>query len=187
MPEDQTKAVSLGLLPTYVSGYLKLLQSPYVSHGYTGYILLRIGYCSTYILVSINVTGFAKRGLVRTLFQFLLFTVIPQIQQYTNSSCLHHCQRFNGLLLLRLHSQVCLASTGARVVCKWLQLARPGIQLAGNHHRTGWLVRLGIDVATFCDMWSQKQPELKPFSHKKVFVSEGPTTSWLPTTPPPPL
>ena len=49
-----------------------------------------------------------------------------------------------------------------------------------------WLVRLGINVATFCDMLSWKQPELKPFGHKTVFVSEVPATSWLPTTPHPP-
>ena len=63
---------------------------------------------------------------------------IRQIQQYTNSSCLYHCQIFNGLLLLRPHSRACLASTDARVVCKWLQLARPGRQPAGNHYRTDW-------------------------------------------------
>ena len=31
-----------------------------------------------------------------------------------------------------------------------------------------WLVRLGIDLATFWDLWSWKQPELKPFGHKTV-------------------
>ena len=40
--------------------------------------------------------------------------------------------------LLMPYSRAYLASSGAHVVCKWLQLARPGRQLAGNHHRTGW-------------------------------------------------
>ena len=26
-----------------------------------------------------------------------------------------------------------------------------------------WLVRLGIDVATFCDMWTSKRPQLRLF------------------------
>ena len=43
-----------------------------------------------------------------------------------------------SILLLRPHSQACLASMGAWMVCKWLQLAWSGRQPAGNHHRTGW-------------------------------------------------
>ena len=58
----------------------------------------------------------------------------------------------------------------------------PARQTAGRESLQDCLVRLGIDVATFWDMWSWKQPELKPFGHKKVFVSEVPATSWLPTT-----
>ena len=42
----------------------------------------------------------------------------------------------------------------------------------------------GIEVATFCDMGSWKQPELMPFSHINFFELEVPTTSWLPTIPP---
>ena len=41
-------------------------------------------------------------------------------------------------VLLRPHSQACLASMDAWVVCKWLQLPWSGKQPAGNHHRTGW-------------------------------------------------
>ena len=29
----------------------------------------------------------------------------------------------------------------------------------------GWLVRLGIDLATFCIMWGEKQHELMPFGY----------------------
>ena len=104
--------------------------------------------------VCIYVTRFVKRSHIHTQFQVSLFTTIRQIQQLTNSSCLYQCQRFNGLLLLRPHSWTCLASIGAQLVYKQLQLAQPGRQPTGNHHKSPWLVRLGIDVAIFCDMWS---------------------------------
>ena len=48
-------------------------------------------------------------------------------------------------------------------------------QLAGNYHH-------GV-LATFCDMWSSKQPELMPFGHINCFELEIPTTPRLPTTP----
>ena len=41
----------------------------------------------------------------------------------------------------------------------------PTRQTAGRESLQDWLVRLGIDVATFCDMWSRKQPELMLFGH----------------------
>ena len=41
---------------------------------------------------------------------------------------------------------------GAQVVCKWLQLAWPGKQPAGNH--SGLAGETGINVAAFCGMWS---------------------------------
>ena len=41
----------------------------------------------------------------------------------------------------------------------------PARQTASRESPQDWLVRLGIDVATFCDMWSRKQPELMPFGH----------------------
>ena len=67
------------------------------------------------------------------------------------ASCLYHCQGFNGVLLLKPHSQACLASTDAQVVCKWLQLAQPGKYAAGRESLQDWfcMVRLGMDVATF--------------------------------------
>ena len=40
-------------------------------------------------------------------------------------------------------------------------------QLAHN-----WLVRLGMELATFCDMWSSKQPELMLFGHINCFELE---------------
>ena len=61
-------------------------------------------------------------------------------------------------------------------------------QTASRKSPQDWLVGLGIDVAAFCDMWSQKQPELMPFGHMNFFEPEDPTTSWLPSTfLPPPL
>ena len=65
---------------------------------------------------------------------------LPPFNEYSkrlNSLCVYHCQKFNGLHLLRPHSQACLTSIGARVASKWLQLACPSKQLAGNHHKTG--------------------------------------------------
>ena len=64
----------------------------------------------------------------------------------TNSWCLYHCQIFNGLLLLRSHSQACLASTDAWVVCKWFQLAdsRQGITTGladKTRHRCSYILR----------------------------------------------
>ena len=38
-------------------------------------------------------------------------------------------------------------------------------QIASRESPQEWLVRLGINVATFCDMWSRKQPALMPFGH----------------------
>ena len=37
-----------------------------------------------------------------------------------------------------------------------------------------WLVRLGIDVTTYCDMWSWKRPELKPVGHNKFLYLRVP-------------
>ena len=62
----------------------------------------------------------------------------------------------------------------------------PVRQTAGRELPQDRLVRLGISVATFCDMWGQKQPELMPFGHIAFLESEGPVTLWLPTTPHPP-
>ena len=62
-------------------------------------------------------------------------------------------------------------------------LTCPARQTAGRESPQDWLVRLGIDIATICDMWSQKQPELMPFDHMNFFESEDPATLWLPTTP----
>ena len=38
-----------------------------------------------------------------------------------------------------------------------------------------------MDLATFCDVWSLKQPELMPFGHISFLVGT-PTTPCLPTT-----
>ena len=43
----------------------------------------------------------------------------------------------------------------------------PARQTDGRESPQDWLVRLGIDLATFWDVWSWKQPELKPFGHKE--------------------
>ena len=87
-----------------------------------------------------NATGkcdqICQKGSIRAQFQVPLFTAIRQIQQWTNSPCLYYCQRFKGLLLLRPHLWACLASTGAQVACKWLQLAWPDRQPAENHPKT---------------------------------------------------
>ena len=49
---------------------------------------------------------------------------------------------------------------------------------AGRKSPQDWLVRLGIDVATFCDMWSRKQPELMSLGHINFLESEGPAILW---------
>ena len=36
-------------------------------------------------------------------------------------------------------------------------------EMAGRESSQDWLVRLGIDVATSCDMWTSKQPQLRLF------------------------
>ena len=59
----------------------------------------------------------------------------------------------------------------------------PARQTAGRESPQDWLGILDIDLATFCDMWSRKQPELMSFDHINFLESEGPATSWLPTTP----
>ena len=37
--------------------------------------------------------------------------------------------------------------------------------LASRKSPHDWLVRLSIDLAMLCDIWSSKQPELMPFGH----------------------
>ena len=105
-----------------------------------------------------------------TIDQQFMLVPLPKLQQsafteasFTGLSGIHGCS--GGLLMAS---------------------ACPARQTDGRESPQDWLVRLGIDVATFWDVWSWKQPELKLFGHKKVFVSEVPATSWLPTTPHPP-
>ena len=128
-------------------------------------------------------TGFAKRGLVRTGTISSLTFHCHSIDTINSRLTVHACTIAKGLtvLLLRPHSRACLASIGVR---GWSikGSSLPGQADRGQGITTDWLVRLGINVATFCDMWSWKQPELKPFGHKKVFIPELPATSWLPTT-----
>ena len=55
-------------------------------------------------------------------------------------------------------------------------------QIASRESLQDRLVRLGVDVATFCDMWGLKQPELMPSGNIKIFEFEDPAISWLPTS-----
>ena len=83
-----------------------------------------------------------------------------------NSSCviilLYNCQKFTSLLLLRPHSWACLTFMGdwllGCMVFKWFQLviAWPSRHVATVNKELpqDWLVRLGIDVAVLCDMWT---------------------------------
>ena len=59
----------------------------------------------------------------------------------------------------------------------------PARQTAGKESPQDWLVWLGIDVTTFCDMWSWKKPGLMSFGCINLLALEGPATSLLPTTP----
>ena len=45
----------------------------------------------------------------------------------------------------------------------------PARQAAGGVSAQDWLVRLGIDVATFCDMWGWGRLGLGSFGHGAVF------------------
>ena len=83
--------------------------------------------------------------------------------------------------LLIPHSWACLVSMDAWVSVKGSNL--PGQADTSMESLQNWLVRLGINAATFFDMWSWILPEVKPFGHKKVFVPKGSTTSWLSTIP----
>ena len=59
--------------------------------------------------------------------------------RYNNRLTVHACtiaKSSTVWFLLRPHSRACLASTEVRVVCYWLQLSRPGRQMAENHYRT---------------------------------------------------
>ena len=57
-------------------------------------------------------------------------------------------------------------------------------QTASRELPQNWLVKLGIDVAAFCDMWTSKQPHLRPFGY--FFELEPHMTLWLPNAPQPP-
>ena len=70
------------------------------------------------------------------------------------------------------YSQACLTSKGARGPLNGYSL--PGQADSWQEIAT----RLGIDVATFCDI---KQPQLRPFGYLKVFELD-PATLWLPST-----
>ena len=48
-----------------------------------------------------------------------------------------------------------------------------------------WPVRLGMDLASFFDMWSLKQPVLMPLGHIIILWAGTPATSWLPISPTP--
>ena len=48
-------------------------------------------------------------------------------------------------------------------------------QTASRESPYNWLVRLGMILARFCDMWILKtQPELMPFGHTNYFVWDPP-------------
>ena len=89
-------------------------------------------------------------------FQVPLFTAIRQIQQYTNSSYLRiPPPKFQGSAFTEASftdlSGVHECSGGV-----YMPPSCPARQAAGRGslQDLDWLVRLGIDVATFCDMWS---------------------------------
>ena len=96
-----------------------------------------------------------------------------------NSSCVYYSQKFNSVLLLRLflqpvwHPQLLGWSINGCIL--------PGQADSLQEISTWMLVRLGMDLATFCDVWSLKQPELMPFGHISFLVGT-PTTPCLPTT-----
>ena len=55
-------------------------------------------------------------------------------------------------------------------------------QITNTESPQEWLVRLGIDVATFCGMWISKQHQFMPFGCINFWV-RTPATLWLPTDP----
>ena len=83
-----------------------------------------------------------------------IFDQICQQGSYTHSLKSHFLLPFNTLSNVQWFAFTEASFTGlsafkgAQVAFKWLQLAWPSRQLAGNHQ----LVRLGIDVATFYDL-----------------------------------
>lgn len=89
------------------------------------------------------VARFAKRCIVCMQFQCLLYTTT---QWKTNSPCVYCNQNFfNSLLLLRLNSSACLRSVTVYDL---------DMQKAGRELLHVWVVRLNIDLATFCDISS---------------------------------
>ena len=67
------------------------------------------------------------------------------------------------MFFLWLVSGPCQTSTSAWVVFKWPHPVWTSKQTAGCKLPHDWLVTLAIDLATFCDMWSSKEPQLTPF------------------------
>ena len=65
--------------------------------------------------------------------------------------------KVQSLLLLRL----VLMSKSNWVVYKWPYLDEQTTSRKSPHN---WLVILGMDLASFCDMWSLKQPKLMLFA-----------------------
>jgi len=68
---------------------------------------------------SIYVTGFDKSRLPHTQWQDWLFTTTWFLHQWTNNSCVYHCQCVPGLLFLGLVSWTCLMCLNAWVVKTW--------------------------------------------------------------------
>ena len=90
----------------------------------------------------------------------------------------------------RLTAHAYTITKGSTVYFYWGHIHRPvwhprvlgwsvnGSNLPGqaDSHRESpqdWLVRLAVDIATFCDMWSWKQLEVMPFGHRIFWIRKS--------------
>ena len=100
-------------------------------------------------------TGFEKTWLPRTQQQETLFSITQQLYTLTNIS-----DRYVSVLIVAQAafavgcSGTCQISMIAWVILEWLHLPWTSSQLVTAKSPHDWLVRLGIDLAVLCTMWS---------------------------------
>ena len=94
---------------------------------------------------------FADDILVARLWEFSLLAI--DIFGTANRS-----KQLTGILLLRIDSEACYKSTSVHVVFKWLHITWWG-HTASWKLPHNWLVKLAIDLATFCGMGAQNSKD----------------------------
>ena len=103
----------------------------------------------------------------------------PPCNRYNNRLTVHAYTIAKSLLTVCFYWGLILEPVWCPSMLRWSTTCLAS-QTAGKESPQDWLVRLDIDVATFCNMQTSKQPKL---SHLAInfFESEPTTTLWLPT------